>query len=196
LIIFDDFVHEKKVRYSTIFTELPVLGRHYGLSVICLSQGYSAVGSSGLNPATRQNSDFTMTFLPRNLMDVERIATWYISKPKLEGMWFVKSVCQEQHRCLGIDLTQPHLVDFRDYCFKYTAPEKVPKYELGKVQWKLFKEERKRQRKATISMQVENDRNFFLTSDEIEKKSKLGQATGLPTQQTKMSLFDMVQNFG
>lgn len=196
LIVFDDFVHEKKVRYSKIFTELPILGRHYGLSVICLSQGYSAVGSSGLNPATRQNSDFTMTFLPRNLMDVERMATWYINKPKLEGMWFVKSVCQEEHRCLGIDLTKPHLTEFGDYCFKYTAPHDVPKYELGKVQWKLFKEERKRQRKATISMQVENDRNFFLTSDEIEKKSKLGQATGLPNQQTKLSLFDMVQNFG
>lgn len=191
LIIFDDFVHEKAVRYSKLFTELPVLGRHYGLSVICLSQGYSAVGSSGLNPATRQNSDFVMTFLPRNVMDVERIATWYLAKPKLESMWFVKSVCQEKHACLGIDLTQPHLTDFEDYCFKYMAPEVVPKYELGKVQWKLFREERKRQRKATLANDVDNDRSFFLSRDEVEKRLKVGQATGKPVNHSRPSLFDM-----
>lgn len=191
LIIFDDFVHEKAVRYSKLFTELPVLGRHYGLSVICLSQGYSAVGSSGLNPATRQNSDFVMTFLPRNVADVERIATWYCAKPKLESMWFVKSVCQEKHACLGIDLTQPHLTDFEDYCFKYIAPEAVPKYELGKVQWNLFKEERKRQKKATLANNVENDRSFFLSREEVEKRLKIGQATGKPTNGSRPSLFDM-----
>lgn len=191
LIIFDDFVHEKAVRYSKLFTELPVLGRHYGLSVICLSQGYSAVGSSGLNPATRQNSDFVMTFLPRNVMDVERIATWYLAKPKLESMWFVKSVCQDKHACLGIDLTQPHLTDFEDYCFKYKAPEVVPKYELGKVQWALFREERKRQKKATLANNVENDRSFFLSRDEVEKRLKVGQATGKPTNGSRPSLYDM-----
>lgn len=191
LIVFDDFVHEKEVRYSKLFTELPVLGRHYGLSVVCLSQGYSAVGSSGLNPATRQNSDYTITFLPRNIQDTERVAMWYLAKPKNESMWFVKSVCQEEHQCLGIDLTKPHLTEFEDYCYKYIAPEKVPKYELGKVQWKLFKEERKRNKKATLAGQVENDRSFCLTSNELENRLKIGQATGMPTNRSKPSLFDM-----
>jgi len=191
LIIFDDFVHEKAVRYSKLFTELPVLGRHYGLSVLCLSQGYSAVGSSGLNPATRQNSDFVITFLPRNVMDVERISTWYLAKPKLESMWFVKSVCQDEHACLGIDLTQPHLTEFEDYCFKYKAPPVVPTYELGKVQWKLFREERKRQKKATLANNVENDRSFFLSREEVEKRLKIGQATGKPTTGSRPSLYDM-----
>ena len=191
LIIFDDFVHEKKIRYSKLFTELPVLGRHYGLSVICLSQGYSAVGSSGLNPATRQNSDYTITFLPRNINDVERIAMWYIAKPKLEAMWFVKSVCEEQHRCLGIDLTQPHLQEFEDYCYSLIAPKDIPKYELGKVQWKLFRAERKRMRKATLAGAVENDRSFCLTTNELEVRGKIGQATGMPTDRAKPSLFDM-----
>lgn len=191
LIIFDDFVHEKQVRYSKIFTELPVLGRHYELSVICLSQGYSAVGSSGLNPATRQNSDFTITFLPRNSADIERIAQWYCAKPKLDSMWFIQSVCREKHRCLGIDLTQPHLTEFSDYCYKYVAPEAVPAYELGKVQWKLYHEERKRMKKAAMAADVENDRNFFLNANEMEKRLKLGQATGLPTHRAKPSLFDL-----
>lgn len=190
LIIFDDFVHEKAVRYSKIFTELPVLGRHYGLSVICLSQGYSSVGTAGLNSATRQNSDFTMTFLPRNTNDIEKMSLWYIAKPKLEGMWFIKSVCQEQHRCLGIDLSQPHLTEFEDYCYRYIAPADVPKYELGKVQWKLFHEEQKRNRKATLANNVENDRSFFLSRDEVEKRMKFGQATGKPTNRTRASLFD------
>lgn len=194
LIIFDDFVHEKAVRYSKLFTELPVLGRHYGLSVICLSQGYSAVGSSGLNPATRQNSDFTMTFLPRNVADIERIATWYLAKPKLESMWFVKSVCQEKHCCLGIDLTQPHLTEFEDYCYSYIAPEKVPKYELGKVQWKLFHEERKRAKKALLADQVDQDRSFFLDRSEMEKRQQIGQGTGLPKNRTRPSLFDLASS--
>jgi len=190
LIIFDDFVHEKAVRYSKIFTELPVLGRHYGLSVICLSQGYSAVGSSGLNPATRQNSDFTLTFLPRNTDDIERIAKWYISRPKVEAMWFIQSVCQEEHTCLGMSLTHPHLVDLEDYCFKYRAPKDVPKYELGKVQWKLFKEERKRNRKAAMMASVENDRAYFLSRDEVQKRMQIGEATGMQTNRTRPSLFD------
>ena len=191
LLIFDDFVHEKQVRYSKIFTELPVLGRHYGLSVICLSQGYGSVGTSGLNPATRQNSDFTMTFLPRNLDDVEKVAKWYLAKGKLESMWFIKSVCEDEHRCLGIDLTQPHLTEFQDYCYKYVAPKEVPKYELGKVQWKLFREERRRNKKATMADSVENDRSFCLTSVELEGRMKIGQATGIPTNRAKPSLFDM-----
>lgn len=191
LLIFDDFVHEKAVRYSKIFTELPVLGRHYDLSVICLSQGYSAVGSSGLNPATRQNSDFTMTFLPRNVADVERIATWYLAKPKLESMWFTKSVCQEKHACIGIDLTQPHLVEFPDYCYKYIAPKEVPKYELGRVQWRLFHEERRRAKKAALAESIDNDRSFFLERSEIEKRSQIGQGTGLPTNRTRPSLYDL-----
>jgi hypothetical protein len=193
LIIFDDFVHEKGVRFSKIFTELPVLGRHYELSVICLSQGYSAVGSSGLNPATRQNADMVMTFLPRNINDVERISMWYLAKPKLEGMWFVKSTCEEEHRCLAIDLTQPHMTEFEDHCYKYVAPKTVPSYEVGKVQWKLYHEERKRQRKAALSAKVENDRYFFMGTTEMEKRSKIGQATGLPDRGSKLSLFDAVQ---
>lgn len=190
LIIFDDFVHEKGVRFSKIFTELPVLGRHYELSVICLSQGYSAVGSSGLNPATRQNADMVVTFLPRNINDVERISMWYLAKPKLEGMWFVRSVCEEKHRCLGIDLTQPHLTEFEEHCYMYTAPSKVPKYELGKVQWKLYREEMKRQKKAALAAKLENDRYFFLGTVEMEKRAKIGEATGLPDRRGKLTLFD------
>jgi hypothetical protein len=190
LVIFDDFVHEKAVRYSKLFTELPVLGRHYGMSVICLSQGYSAVGTSGLNKATRDNCDFVMTFLPRNTNDVEKMALWYVSSPKVEGMWFVKSVCEEKHQCLGMLLSEPHLTDLEDYCLKYIAPEDVPKYELGKVQWKLFHEEQKRNRKATLANNVENDRSFFLSRDEVEKRMKFGQATGRQTNRARPSLFD------
>ncbi len=195
LLIFDDFVHEKKVRYSKTFTELPVLGRHYGLSVICLSQGYSAVGSSGLNPATRQNSDLVMTFFPRNIGDVERIANWYISGPKLEAMWFIRSVCEQEHRCMGIDLTQPHLTDYEDYVYSSVSPKDVPKYELGKVQWKLWREEQKRQRQAALQAKVENDRYSFMGTSAMEKRAKIGEATGLPTNRTKMSLFDAQHAF-
>lgn len=196
LIIFDDFVHEKEVRYSRIFTELPVLGRHYDLSVICLTQGYSQVASGGLNKATRQNSDLVMTFLPRNLNDLERISEWYLTKEKVENMWFTRSVCQEKHRLLAIDLTEPSETEYENYAYKYVAPEQVPKYELGRVQWKLLKEELKRQKKAALAAKVESERAFFLGLGEMEKRQRIGEATGLPNKRARLSLFDAVAMTG
>jgi len=194
LLIFDDFVHEKDIRYSKIFTELPVLGRHYELSVICLTQGYSQVASGGLNKATRQNADLVMTFLPRSMSDIENIANWYLTKDKIENMWFVKSVCQNEHQLLAINLTAPHETEFVNYCSSYKAPEKVPKYELGKVQWKLQKEEEKRQRKAALAAKIENERAFYVGQGLMEKQQRVGQATGLPSKKFKpMSMFEAVQ---
>lgn len=191
LLIFDDFVHEKAVRYSKTFTELPVLGRHYDLSVICLTQGYSQVASGGLNKATRQNADLVITFLPRNLNDVERMSEWYLTKEKLDNMWFTKSVCQEQYQCLAIDLTNPHETEFENYCYKYIAPPVTEKYELGKVQWKLYREERKRQRKAALAMEIENGKYFNASNSDLDKRQKIGQATGLPDKAGgRMSMFD------
>ena len=195
LLIFDDFVHEKAIRYSKEFTELPVLGRHYKLSVICLSQGYSAVASGGLNKATRQNADMVMTFLPRSLTDVENVANWYLTKDKIDNMWFIKTVCSEEHQMLAIDLTTPHETEFPNYCFRYQAPEEIPKYELGKVQWKLLKEEQKRQKNAALASKVENERAFFVGRTEMEKRQNIGIATGLPPHKfARMSLFDAVRN--
>jgi hypothetical protein len=194
LLIFDDFVHDKNIRYSKIFTELPILGRHCEISAICLSQGYSAVGSGGLNKATRENADLVMTFLPRNINNVERVAEWYLAKEKLENMWFIKSVCKEEYRCLAIDLTHPNETEYEDFCYKLVAPEKTPKYELGKVQWKLYHEERKRQRKAALAAQVENERAYFLTLGQMEKRQRIGEATGrIENKGGRMSLFDAVQ---
>ena len=197
LLIFDDFVHEKAIRYSKIFTELPVLGRHYELSVICLTQGYSQVASGGLNKATRQNADMVMTFLPRSMTDVENIANWYLTKDKIDNMWFVKSVCQEEHQLLAVDLTSPHETEFPNYCYSYVAPENVPKYELGKVQWRLQKEEEKRQKKAALASKVENERAFYVGLGLMEKQQRVGQATGLAKRKFgKMSLFDAAKVLG
>lgn len=197
LLIFDDFVHEKAIRYSKIFTELPVLGRHYELSVICLTQGYSQVASGGLNKATRQNADLVMTFLPRSLTDVENVANWYLTKDKIDNMWFIKSVCQEEHQLLAIDLTSPHETEFPNFCYSYKGPAKVPKYELGKVQWKLQKEEEKRQKKAALAAKVENGRAFYVGMGLLEKQQRIGIATGLPSRKGgKMSLFDAARSFG
>ena len=192
LIIFDDFVHNKGIRYSKVFTDLPVLGRHYDISVICLSQGYSQVASGGLNGATRMNADMVMTFLPRNSNDVERISEWYLTKDKHENNWFVKTACEEKHRMVAIDLTQPHETEFENYCYIYVAPAEIPKYELGKVQWKIANEERKRQRQVTLSASLENERAYFLDSDEIGKRQRIGEATGRPANKGRMSLFDAV----
>lgn len=196
LLIFDDFVHDKRIRYSKLFTELPVLGRHCELSVICLSQGYSAVGSGGLNKASRENADMILTFLPRNINNIERLSEWYLTKEKLENMWFVKSVCKEEYRALAIDLTHPNEEDFENYCYKIVADPVVPKYELGKVQWKLYHEERKRKKKAALAAEVENERAYFMSLGEMEKRQRIGEATGKPDTKKngRMSLFEAVHS--
>lgn len=197
LLIFDDFVHDHNVRYNKTFTELPVLGRHMEISCICLSQGYSSVGSGGLNKATRMNADLVMTFLPRSLDDLERIAEWYLTKEKVENMWFVKGVCQEEHQCVAVDLTLPHLTEFDEYCYKYKAGPDIPKYELGKIQWRLFHEERKRAKKAALGEALDNERAFHLTLGDIEKRGRIGEATGLPDRAgSKPSMFEAFSLLG
>lgn len=193
LIIFDDFVHLKEVRYSQLFTQLPVLGRHMDLSVICLSQGYSAVGSSGLNPATRQNADLICTFYPRNVDDSARIAQWYLPRSLLEGMWFVNSVCREKHQLLAINLTDPSETDYVDFCTKYKAPEDIPKYQIGKVQWKLWREEKKRHKQAALeSQRIQSAEYFINPGQESLGAGRLNEGTG-STMHTKgrISLYDM-----
>ena len=191
LLIFDDFVHDKRIRYSTVFTELPILGRHLDISCIFLTQGYSQVASGGLNKATRENADLVLTFQPRNENNKERISEWYLTKNKVENMWFINSACQEKHRALAINLSDPSLTEFDEYCYTNKGPEEIPKYELGKVQWKLFHAERKRQKKAALQASIENERSCFLSMSSMEKQQRIGQATGLPdSRRGKLSLFD------
>ena len=200
LIIFDDFVHEPKIRHSKLFTSLPVLGRHRELSVIVLSQGYSAVGSAGLNPATRQNSDLVITFLPRSLKDIERIAEWYMTKEKIENMWMVQSVCREKHQCLCIDLQHPHEVEYPNYLYKYKAQAEIPKYRLGKVQWKLWDQEKKRRKQSALEAALLNDRLWFHTNHKSLKSKDtrvvaIGEATGRAKKQP-LSLYQAMQQQG
>ena len=194
LLIFDDFVHDKRIRYSEIFTKLPVLGRHLEISCIFLTQGYSQVASGGLNKATRENADMIITFLPRNINNTERISEWYMTKEKAENMWFIKSACEEKHRALAIDLSDPSATQFPEFCYTYLGPAELPKFELGKVQWKIYHEERKRKRKAALSASIEHERSVsYLTLGQMEKAQRIGQATGLPHNRGgKISLFDAV----
>ena len=82
---------------------------------------------------------------------------------------------------------------YHEYCFRYKAPKDIPKYEIGKVQWKLFHEERKRQKKAKLSASIEHERAFFVGLGEMENRQRVGIATGQPPKKGgKMSLFDAV----
>ena len=191
LIIFDDFVHDKAIRYSKLFTTLPVLGRHLDVSVICLTQGYTSVGSGGLNKATRENADLVMTFMPRNTRNVESLAEWYLTKEKVEGMWLIATACQEKHRALAIDLSNPNEQEYEDYCYTYKAPPTIPKFECGKVQWRLYHEERKRAKKAALAAELDKSGSWMHQLDDLDKMARIGQATGQPPQKkAKMSLFD------
>jgi len=192
IVIFDDFVHKKEVRYSETFTMLPVLGRHMDLSVICLSQGYASVASGGLNIATRQNTDMVLTFLPRSMSNKEHISDQYLTDSKFSNMWFISSACAEKHQCLAIQLDQPHLTELHEYCYQYKAPAELPTYELGKVQWMLFHEEEKRAKIAAQMEDMRKNATVIIPDDKDHEFLGLtaGEATGLPPRRTKLSLYD------
>ena len=158
LLIFDDFVHNVQVRYSQEFVQLPVLGRHYKLSCILLSQGYGAVASGGLNPATRMNADAVITFMPRSTLDCQKIAEWYLTMPKKEGGEFVKSITSEKHSCLCIDLQDPSNVEESKFCFRFKAPSTKPQsYELGKEQWKQWRSSQRSKKDYRRHLRADNE---------------------------------------
>lgn len=158
LLIFDDFVHNVQVRYSQQFVQLPVLGRHYKLSCILLSQGYGAVASGGLNPATRMNADAVITFMPRSTLDCQKIAEWYLTMPKKEGGEFVKAQTAEKHRALVVDLQDPSDIDEASFCHTVKAPSsKVKPYELGKEQWRQFRISNRAKKEYLRHMRNDNE---------------------------------------
>lgn len=169
LLIFDDFVHNVQVRYSQQFVQLPVLGRHYKLSVVLLSQGYGAVASGGLNPATRMNADTVITFMPRSTLDCQKISEWYLTMNKKEGGEFVKSQTAEKHRCLCIDLQDPSDVDEASFCHTFKAPATKPKpYELGKEQWRQFRQSNRAKKEYLRHMRNDNEEVSLMEAQKVK----------------------------
>ena len=169
LLIFDDFVHNVQVRYSQQFVQLPVLGRHYKLSVVLLSQGYGAVASGGLNPATRMNADTVITFMPRSTLDCQKISEWYLTMNKKEGGEFVKAQTAEKHRCLCIDLQDPSDVDEASFCHTFKAPATKPKpYELGKEQWRQFRQSNRAKKEYLRHMRNDNEEVSLMEAQKVK----------------------------
>ena len=169
LLIFDDFVHNVQVRYSQQFVQLPVLGRHYKLSVVLLSQGYGAVASGGLNPATRMNADTVITFMPRSTLDCQKSSEWYLTMNKKEGGEFVKAQTAEKHRCLCIDLQDPSDVDEASFCHTFKAPATKPKpYELGKEQWRQFRQSNRAKKEYLRHMRNDNEEVSLMEAQKVK----------------------------
>ena len=169
LLIFDDFVHNVQVRYSQQFVQLPVLGRHYKLSVVLLSQGYGAVASGGLNPATRMNADTVITFMPRSTLDCQKISEWYLTMNKKEGGEFVKAQTAEKHRCLCIDLQDHSDVDEASFCHTFKAPATKPKpYELGKEQWRQFRQSNRAKKEYLRHMRNDNEEVSLMEAQKVK----------------------------
>jgi hypothetical protein len=57
LVIMDDFIHKKQVKYCEWLDLLFVAGRHYKIDIFCLSQY-----AKGLNPTVRGNTDLAIIY--------------------------------------------------------------------------------------------------------------------------------------
>ena len=127
---------------------------------------------------------------------VERVSELYLGGSVNGVRHRTMARCQEKNQLMAIDLSQPHLVEYMDYCYKYKAPAEIPKYELGKVQWKIAKEEKKRQRRAALEAKMQNVSSYFLGTNEMEIRSKLNVATGVPTNRNTVTMFDAFRMAG
>ena len=130
LIIFDDVISDPRIRASPEFNSLFTTGRHYRTSSVVLSQCVG--GRDGIGKAARGNTDLLVSFYPQNFIDRESIVEQFLStKQKLIGEIVLKNITKEPFTAICVVGRIPAM-EYEDYVFKMRAPEKVPKFLIGK----------------------------------------------------------------
>lgn len=131
LIILDDVIADNAVRKSLSLKSLATQGRHSDVSVICLSQTISA--RSGFPAVIRQNVDIFICFTLHDVFNRETAAECYGSIiSKKEGMLLINSLTQEKKYQVAIfDLSKTHIKHYKDYVFKFIAPDTTPSFKIG-----------------------------------------------------------------
>lgn len=131
LIILDDVIADNAVRKSLSLKSLATQGRHSDVSVICLSQTISA--RSGFPAVIRQNVDIFICFTLHDVFNRETASECYASIiSKKEGMLLINSLTQEKKYQVAVfDLSKTHVKHYKDYVYKYIAPDTTPSFKIG-----------------------------------------------------------------
>ena len=103
----------------------------FGLSTFVTSQ---CVGSSvSIPPQIRNNCDFIVSFSlfaePDRKILIERFGSVTTKK---EGEALFKKITQQEYSCCVFDTTKVSANKLEDMMFSYKAPEKIPKFIIGR----------------------------------------------------------------
>lgn len=137
-IIFDDIIHEPKVRSSPTLIEMFSAGRHFqwGLVVI-LSQVIGA--RSGVNNTCKQNTDAIIAFKPSRKLDRETIVEDYLSTiDENEGDYVLKTLTKERYQMIVISIRDANdkqitgANSYEDYVTVWKTENTIPMIKIGK----------------------------------------------------------------
>jgi len=135
LLIFDDILNDANLmkRKSNVINDLATLGRHYGFSVIVLTQKFNA-----LTTTTRGNADYAMMCRTRNEADIEAFAETYLTgenegvevigsnKRKAFGKDLYFKIVENDFSWMVIHNTKQNSHGYKEFVYHYTADEKEP----------------------------------------------------------------------
>jgi len=133
LIILDDCVNDPKIRYSKTLNDLYTQGRHYNVSIISLVQALT----NAMNPKARNNADIMMFWRSINFKEREKIIENYLTPTKGKnsrkiGEEYMEKIFDQPYVAMVVAVhTASNSKKLNDYVYKYLAPCKIPKYQLG-----------------------------------------------------------------
>lgn len=130
VIILDDVIADKHVRYDDTLATLFYNGRHFKICVMIASQYVF-----GLPPGLRGNADFAMCFKQVQKRQRDQLAEDYGDMIYDKDVFFnVLDVNTRDRHVMITDLSDPNKPLNETY-FRYKAVE-VPLFEIGSLEWK------------------------------------------------------------
>lgn len=140
LIIMDDIVNDKNVRYSTIMKDIATASRHLKITVWILSQNFTS-----LPPIVRNNICWSAAFDIDSLKELDQWTGQYLAavNPRTSKFLFKKIVQEQKYQCI---IVENHKVGV-------PLTEKVKKYKASEVKMPMIKDTRKPEVFATRGQQ-------------------------------------------
>lgn len=130
LIILDDIISDANIKSQAV-KDLFILMRHYDVSVIFLSQAFTATG--GLSTVVRNNANWIVSFFIQNQKRRQFFIEEYMSIRSIaEGDAAFKEITSKPYTAVVINTLNTTARTFDDYLFEYHAKVDVPKFKIGK----------------------------------------------------------------
>lgn len=133
LIVLDDCINDPKIRSSRTLNDLYTLGRHFNVSIISLVQALT----NAMNPKARNNSDVMMFWRSINYKEREKVIENYLTPVKgkqsrMVGENYMEAIFDEPYVAMVVAVYKAsNSKSLEDYVYRYKAPCKIPKYQIG-----------------------------------------------------------------